>query len=151
VVCYDTAPSFEAIPFSVPLTAVYCGYKTPTPDVILKVEQLRVENPEKYRHIFKEMGADAVKAMELLRRHDLPGVGRILNRNQFLMDEMGVNTPELQDIVEALQAAPDVFGAKISGSGLGDCAVGIGYADLKDLGYPVYHLEITPTGVDGHE
>ena len=93
------------------------------------------------------MGESAVRAVELLRAHDLPGFGEILNENQILMDQIGLNTPELQEIVNALQAAPDVFGAKISGSGLGDCAVGVGYAGLEELAYPVHHLEITPAGV----
>ena len=151
VVGYTTAPTFQPLAIGLPMTAVYCGYKTPTPEVILKVEQLRADQPQKYERIFAEMDAGAVNAMECLRSHDLPGFGKILNRNQQLMDETGVNTPELQEIVEALQAAPDVFGAKISGSGLGDCAVGIGYADLKELDYPVQHLEISPTGCEYHE
>jgi mevalonate kinase len=150
MVGYSTAPSFAPVTISLPLTAVYCGYKTPTPDVIRNVEQWRTEDPEKYERIFDEMDAGAVEACDCLRRHDLPRLGGLLNRSQLLMDELGVNTPELQAIVSALQAAPDVFGAKISGSGLGDCAVGIGYADLKELDYPVYHLEITPTGVECH-
>jgi mevalonate kinase len=151
VVDYTTGPAFQPMAVSLPLTAVYCGYKTPTPEVILKVEQLRADDPQKYERIFSAMDADVAVAMECLRRHDLPGFGSILNRNQQRMDEMGVNTPELQEIVEALQAEPDVFGAKISGSGLGDCAVGIGYADLKELDYPVHHLEISPTGCEYHE
>ena len=151
MVAYTTAPAFQPLAISIPLTAVYCGYKTPTPEVILKVEQLRADDPGKYERIFSEMGADAENAMQCLRNHDLPGFGNILNHNQQLMDEMGVNTPELQEIVEALQAAPDVFGAKISGSGLGDCAVGIGVADLKALDYPVHHLEVSPTGCEYHD
>ncbi|QBG47177.1 hypothetical protein EGM51_07120 [Verrucomicrobia bacterium S94] len=93
----------------------------------------------------------AEEAVSRLRNHDVPGFGKILNRNQELMDEMGVNTPELQIIVDALQQSPDIFGAKISGSGMGDCAIGIGYADLEELGFPVYHLEITPDGCLYHE
>ncbi len=147
IVCYTTAPTVEPVPVSVPLTAVYCGYKTPTPEVILKVEQWRAENQETYARIYADIDASAADALECLRRHDLPGFGSVLNRNQLLMDEMGVNTSELQEIVSALQSAPDVFGAKISGSGLGDCAVGIGYAELQGMPYPVYHLEITPAGV----
>lgn len=151
IVAYSTAPTFQPLAISIPLTAVYCGYKTPTPEVILKVEQLRADHPQKYERIFSEMDAGAANAIECLRKHDLPGFGNILNYNQQLMDEMGVNTPELQEIVEALQAAPDVFGAKISGSGLGDCAVGIGVAALKDLDYPVHHLEVSPTGCEYHD
>lgn len=151
IVGYRIAPDYEPVPISIPLTAVYCGYKTPTPEVILKVEQWRAEQPEHFGRIYKEMDASAEKALNCLKRHDLPGFGAVLNRNQQLMDEMGVNTPELEEIVTALQSASDVFGAKISGSGLGDCAVGIGYAELPELDYPVYHLEITPAGVEYHD
>ncbi len=151
VVGYSVEPRFYSLELNVPLTAVYCGYKTPTPEVIWKMEQLRSEHPEKYDRIFSEIGAGVDEALACLRNHDYPAFGRILNRNQLLMNEMGLNTPELKEIVLALQAAPDVFGAKISGSGLGDCAVGIGYAELNGLDYPVHHLEITPVGCQCHE
>lgn len=151
VVGYGTAPEFQPLGISVPLTAVYCGYKTPTPEVILKVEQLRAENPEKYERIYSEIDSAVGEAVSCLRNHNVPAFGKILNRNHQLMDEMGVNTPELQEIVAALQADPEIFGAKISGSGMGDCAVGIGYADLKGLDYTVHHLEITPAGCEYQE
>jgi mevalonate kinase len=134
----------------VPLTAVYCGYKTPTAEVILKVEQLRTADPEKYDRIYTEIDASVGDAVSSLRKSDFPAFGKILNRNQQLMDELGVNTPELQEIVTALQMDHGIYGAKISGSGLGDCAVGIGHAELPDLDYPVYHLEITPKGCEYH-
>ncbi|MDF7805891.1 hypothetical protein P4E94_00480 [Pontiellaceae bacterium B12219] len=150
IVGYTVDPDFLPVEVSIPLTAVYCGYKTPTADVILRVEQLRSEDPEKYRRIYEEMGASALAAISSLRNHDFPAFGKILNRNQELMDEIGVNTPELQEIVSALQRTPEICGAKISGSGLGDCAIGIGVADSVELDYPVYQLEITATGCECH-
>lgn len=151
IVGYSTAPDFQSVEISVPLTAVYCGYKTPTPEVILKVEQLRAANPEKYDRIYTEINTSVGDAVFSLQNHDFPAFGHLLNRNQQLMEEMGVNTPELKEIVLALQRSPDVFGAKISGSGLGDCAIGIGHAELNELDYPVHHLEITPAGCKYHE
>ena len=148
---YATEPSFDPVAVSVPLTAVYCGYKTPTPEVIQTVEQARVADPTKFDRLYAEIDAGVVEAVACLRNHDFPGFGEILNRGQELMESMGVNTPELAEIVAALQAEPDVFGAKISGSGLGDCAIGIGYAALDGLDYPVHHLEITPAGIQYHE
>ncbi|MDF7826802.1 hypothetical protein P4B35_22435 [Pontiellaceae bacterium B12227] len=151
IVGYTIEPEFQPLEVAVPLTAVYCGYKTPTPEVILRVEKLKATDPARYERIYDEMDAGAMRAVDALRNRDFPAFGKILNRNQELMEQMGVNTPELQEIVSALQAAPDVFGAKISGSGLGDCAVGVGYAELGELDYPVYHLEITPMGCQHHE
>ena len=151
IVGYTIEPAFQPVEVCVPLTAVYCGYKTPTPEVIQRVEQLKAADPLKYERIYDEMDVDAKRAIAALQNHDFPTFGKLLNRNQELMEQMGVNTPELAAIVSALQAAPDVFGAKISGSGLGDCAIGVGYADLSELDYPVYHLEITPEGCQYHE
>jgi mevalonate kinase len=151
IVAYRTDPLFEPLNISMPLTAVYCGYKTPTIDVIQKVEKLRAADPSRYERIYAAIDAGVGDAMACLRRQDVPAFGKILNQNQRLMEEMGVNTPELQEIVSALQSDPDIVGAKISGSGLGDCAVGIGYAALEESGYPVYHLEITPNGCECHE
>ena len=151
IVEYSTSPEFQPMEISIPLTAVYSGYKTPTPEVILKVEQLRTENPERHERIYSEIDSGVREAVSCLRNRDFPAFGKILDRNQQLMDEMGVNTPELQEIVSALQADPEIFGAKISGSGMGDCAVGIGYAELKGLDYPVHHLEITSAGCEYHE
>lgn len=151
IIGYTTTPTFEHIPISLPVTAVYCGYKTPTPEVILRVEQMRGNDPLKYERIYAEMDAWVEHALLCLHDRNLTEFGSVLNRNQLLMEQAGVNTPELQQIIEALQASPDVFGAKISGSGMGDCAVGIGYTGLKELDFPVYHLEITPAGVKSHE
>ncbi len=148
---YSMIPEFHPVEITVPLTAVYCGYKTPTPEVIRKVDQLCAEAPEKYDRIYSEIDTSVGEAVSSLRKADFSNFGECLNHNQQLMDEMGVNTPELQEIVSALQVAPGIFGAKISGSGLGDCAVGIGYADLTELDYPVHHLEITPLGRECHE
>ncbi len=151
VVGYTTAPAFQPVEVSVPLTAVYCGYKTPTPEVILKVEQLRAADPEKYNRIYAEIDTCVMNAVSALENHDIPAFGHLLNRNQLLMKEMGVSSPELDEIVARLQGNPEILGAKISGSGLGDCAVGIGHAELPDLDYSVYPLEITPTGCRCHE
>ncbi|MBN2704712.1 MAG: hypothetical protein JXR23_10925 [Pontiellaceae bacterium] len=151
VVGYTNQPSFDPVALSLPLTAVYCGYKTPTPEVIRRVEALRSADPKKYEQIYEEIGRSALRAVDCLREHDFDGFGAVLNRNQELMDAMGVNTPELAEIVAALQQADGVYGAKISGSGMGDCAVGIGRAALPELAYSVYHLNISPEGVKLHE
>ncbi|MBN2685889.1 MAG: hypothetical protein JXR40_11470 [Pontiellaceae bacterium] len=151
VVSYTTKPFFDPVSLSLPLTAVYCGYKTPTPEVIRRVEALHAADPQKVEQIYDEIGRSAPRAVACLRARDFEGFGAVLNRNQELMDAMGVNTPELAEIVAVLQQADGVYGAKISGSGMGDCAVGIGRAELPELADSVYHLNISSEGVTLHE
>lgn len=146
VVGYTTEPHFEPLELSLPITAVYCGYKTPTPEVIEYVEQFRGKDPELYEKIYAEIDRSVGEAIAALRRKDYVTFGDILSSNHGLMNDMGVNTPELQEIVDTLMSDPDIYGAKISGSGMGDCAVGLGRAGDYDFDYPVYHLEITPHG-----
>lgn len=145
-VAFTTQPRFDPVEISLPLTAVYCGYKTPTPEVIKKVDVLRTADPEKYDRIFSEIDQSVGNAIVALRDRNIPAFGTLLNRNHELMDAMGVNTPELQEIVTALQANPYIAGAKISGSGLGDCAIALGRAKPVGLDYPVYNLKISPEG-----
>ncbi|HSR87316.1 MAG TPA: galactokinase family protein, partial [Pontiella sp.] len=71
VVGYTQTPTFQPMAVSLPLTAVYCGYKTPTPEVILKVEKLRAEHPRKYERIFAQMSGSVEQEMDCLRNHDL--------------------------------------------------------------------------------
>jgi len=151
MVGYTIRPEFEPIGISMPLTAVYCGYKTPTPEVIERVEALRAADPDRYDRIYAAVDSSVDTAISALHRKDYAAFGAQLNRNQLLMDEMGVNTPELREIVAALQQEAEVYGAKISGSGLGDCAVAFGHAHAEGLDYPVYHLETEPEGCLYHE
>ena len=147
VVAFDTRPAFQPLEISFPLVAVYCGYKIPTPEVIARVERMRAADPEKYARIYAEINRSVGLAVDALRAGDLPGFGRILDRNHALMNEMDVGTPELEEIVAALRADPGIHGAKISGSGLGDCAIGLGRVSRPVHGYSSHLLEVSPAGV----
>lgn len=150
VVAYRAEPlEITPIPVCHPLTASYCGYKRKTAEVIELIEQARAQDEKNYyARLFDSMDQSVEEALPLLQAEDWAGFGFILNMNQALMEALGVNTPELAEIVSALQADPNVTGAKISGSGLGDCAIGWGAATLDDsFGYPVYALTISPDGV----
>ncbi|QBG47178.1 GHMP kinase [Verrucomicrobia bacterium S94] len=72
IVGYTIDPDFIPLNVSIPLTAVYCGYKTPTPDVILRVEQLKADDPGKYMRIYAEMHAG--------RKRRFPGCGITMSR-----------------------------------------------------------------------
>ncbi len=45
---------------------------------------------------------------------------------QKLMTQLGVNDDTLESIINDLNGCLDIHAAKISGSGLGDCVLGIG-------------------------
>lgn len=139
----------DPLPLTGPLTAVYCGYKRRTPEVIAQVAECWKNDLAGLEKLYMEIGACVDAAAGALRGNNRAEFAAALKRNQELMDRLGVNTPELREIIGALNDDPGICGAKISGSGLGDCAVGIGRAEsLGDgLAYPVYALEISPDGL----
>ncbi|QHI69357.1 mevalonate kinase family protein [Tichowtungia aerotolerans] len=122
-----------------PLTAVYSGSKMKTVDVIRYLEEKRAHNADYFERIFDRMDASVGEVME-----DFSRLGDMLVLNQKLMAEMGLCNAALADIIQRFgeQKVP----AKISGSGLGDCAIGLG--DFPESGtYKKYALRVVTQGV----
>jgi len=158
VVAYRADP-LEIVPLAetFPLTAVYSGSKMKTADVIRYIEERRALNPEYYEKIFDRMDASVGEVIS-----DFPTLGKNLILNQKLMEEMGLCNATLAEIISIFQKLPAPSGvegeipAKISGSGLGDCAIGLAEptsllasgGQEKPFGdYPAYALQVEPQGV----
>ncbi len=160
VVAYRADP-FELAPIceEFPLTAVYSGSKMKTADVIRWVEERRALNPDYFEKIFDRMDASIGEVIQ-----SFPTLGKQLVANQLLMEEMGLCNAALAEIISIFQGLPALSGAeggipaKISGSGLGDCAIGLGSVAPTGLmsssgqdkpfgDYPVYALNVTTKGV----
>ncbi len=132
VVAYRMQPlSADRIHNDIPLTVVYSGNKTPTPDAIKHVNQMFAKHKHLYKKIMQAIGECAAEGMVAIEKNDLKALGHLMNIQQGLMQALQVNTPQLQAICDLLHASPDILGAKISGSGLGDCVIGLGHA--KDM------------------
>jgi mevalonate kinase len=109
-----------------PMVAVYSGFKTPTIEVIKKVEGYRKTQEKIYEKLFESMDACLDDAVMSAENKNWIRLGELMNIQQGLMNALSVGTPLLNKIVDTLNHQPGIFGAKISGSGLGDCIVGIG-------------------------
>lgn len=130
---YGGMVSYQAQPLQVeklkamhPLTALYAGYKTPTADVIRQVEAQFEHHPDIFKELCQGIGACATSGIQYAREQNWAKLGEVMNMQQGFMEALGVNTPLLRDMVEALRMQPAVLGAKISGSGLGDCVIALG-------------------------
>ena len=69
-----------------------------------------------------------------------------MNINQGLMDSLGVNNSRLAELVYELREDPNIQGSKISGSGLGDCVVGLGKSMRRDWGVPSLAVKVDLAG-----
>ncbi len=139
VVAYRAEPlEINPLKVSFPLTAVYSGSKMKTADVIRYLEERRALNADYFERIFDRMDASVGEVLD-----DFSQLGRMLILNQKLMEEMGLCNAALAEIIAGFreQGVP----AKISGSGLGDCAIGLG--DFPVIGkFATYALQVELQG-----
>lgn len=134
------------LPVAPELTLLFSGYKTPTPEVIALVEESRRQDEAVFDAIDELVGDVVRRAFEAAVGGDLEAVGRMMNVNHGLMDAMGVNDAKLSELTYALRDDPNVLGSKISGSGLGDCVVGLGKAMRRDFGAVSLDVKVDGTG-----
>lgn len=128
IVGYRAQPLFaEKYSTVYPITALYAGFKTPTVDAIKHVQQHFSAYPNLFRSLSHSIGQCGLEGMQLVRKEDWMALGRIMDVQQGLMDALGVNPLLLRDMIKDLRKSSDILGAKISGSGLGDCVIGLGH------------------------
>ncbi len=140
----EVVARYETLP---PMTLIYAGYKTPTPEVVEIVEERRQNSVDLYASLYTRINAATLRAAERLDAGDWPAFGRALNTGQLLMHELGVSDEALTEIVSTLQGMHTIYGAKISGSGLGDCVLGIGTPDSVDWPYRTIPATFSSQGV----
>jgi len=131
-----------------PIALVYAGYKTPTPEVIKIVEQQRKYSADNYKDLYNRIDVSAIAANEALCNRDWTLLGQELSKAQDLMEELGVCDDALTEILSTMNKMPNISGAKISGSGLGDCVLGIGALDKVDWKYREIPVELSSCGVE---
>lgn len=133
IIAYQINPLvIEKFMLELPLTIVYSGYKTPTPIAIKTVENNFADHPETFEKICAAIGTLAKEGINAVRAKNINELGRIMNAQQQLMHELGVNDPKLQSLIDELLTDKRIAGAKISGAGMGDCVIGIG-AELSSI------------------
>ena len=141
MIAYRAQPfSVEKLPATYPLTVLYSGAKTPTAQAIQYVNNKFLQHPLLLKHIYQGIGVCSVDGIAAARQQDWAGLGNIMNIQQGFMDALCVNTPILNELVCELRRSPAILGAKISGSGLGDCVVGLGSKDFSLPGSEILQL-----------
>lgn len=112
-----------------PICAVYSGKKTTTMKAIEIVKERHGKNPQQFEELFDAVDYLSHQAVDAINHKDWESLGHLFNEAQTFMDQLGVNNAILKDIIQTLRQQPHVLGAKISGSGLGDCAIGLAQVD----------------------
>lgn len=129
----------------------YVGYKTPTAEVISKVESLRQQHPALYEELFSAMETCVTACVEALRQGDWEQVGFLMNRHHGLQAALGTSDLLLEQLVHSFNQTPGILGAKISGSGLGDSVLALGTPDGLPEDLNASRVRISEQGVQIHD
>lgn len=117
---------------NMPLVVGYTGVKSNTVDMVKMVAEKREKYPEKVERIFQGIGKLVDQAKEKILSGDWERVGRLMDFNQEYLRDLGVSSDELEALISAAKGA-GAWGAKLSGSGGGDCMIALAPADTRQL------------------
>ncbi|MEL7165333.1 MAG: mevalonate kinase [Pseudomonadota bacterium] len=118
--------TFGPLPLPPALSLFNVGYKTPTGEVLARVAAAQAEDPARYDALYAQMGASAAETIARVQSDGWRTVGDDIARYQDLMADLGVSDAQLDAAIATARSTECVIGAKISGSGLGDCVVALG-------------------------
>ncbi len=141
-------PQISALNGLPPISLFYAGYKTKTPDVLARVAEHTKAFPDLYSSLYQLMNDTTVKAEDAIQKQNWGELGLLMNVYQGLMDALGVNDATLSDIVYSLRRSDVIMGAKISGSGLGDCVIALGADESLSLPYESIAVAVSGDGVE---
>ncbi|MEG8098832.1 mevalonate kinase family protein [Candidatus Liberibacter brunswickensis] len=140
----------ENIDYILPIHCIYSGYKTPTAQVLKKITDTEKKYPEIKeinRIIYDLMGELSLIAAQALRNKNLKLFAQTMNKQQGLLEALGVSDPKISEIVWKLREQPDIMASKISGSGLGDCVIAIGKGHINSLPYQSIDCHMHSKGI----
>lgn len=98
------------------------GVHAPTSAQVALVASALEESPERIQEI-KAIGTISRRGLDALQRGDYTAVGHAMSENHVLLRNLGVSSPELEDLIKA--ALPTSLGVKLTGAGGGGCMVAL--------------------------
>jgi mevalonate kinase len=100
------------------------GLVTDTKAAVEGVRKRREENPKKFDDIFKRYEQLAYKARDAIEQSHVSDIGKYMNENHRLLQEIGVSCDKL-DFMVNLARRSGAVGAKLTGGGLGGYMVAL--------------------------
>jgi mevalonate kinase len=120
----------ESFQVSVPFTIVIgdTGIKSPTAVAVGDLRRAWQVAADHYEPLFDAVGMLAQAARQEIEHGNPLAIGSLMNENHSLLQEMGVSSPELDNLVEAARSA-GALGAKLSGGGRGGNMIALAAAE----------------------
>ncbi|MEC7600335.1 MAG: hypothetical protein VYB23_02715, partial [Candidatus Thermoplasmatota archaeon] len=98
------------------------GVFAPTSKQVAMVADALAADSSRVREI-EAIGTVARRGLAALMEGDYEAVGHAMSENHLLLRNLGVSSPELENLIQA--AAPTSLGVKLTGAGGGGCMVAL--------------------------
>ena len=110
----------ETFPVGTPLSLLIAdsGVSSPTGEAVAAVRKRWKSEPVRYDFLFDRVGDLVEEARVAIEEGDPDGLGSLMDQNHELLQQMGVSSATLDELVEAARMA-GALGAKLSGAGRG--------------------------------
>ena len=119
-VFFKKGQPIEVFKVKTPLTIVIgdTGIPSPTRETVSDVRTAWKSDCDKYKRLFSAIGNIAKTARQIIESGFTQRLGPLMDENHQLLQEMGVSSPELDQLVYAAKQA-GALGSKLSGGGRG--------------------------------
>lgn len=105
-----------------PIVIGNTGHRAPTGEMVARVAQGVKRDPAMAATV-RELGDLARQGTKALAAHDVPALGKLMDRAHEGLRKLGVSTPRLDELVQAVR--PHSHGAKLTGAGGGGSIVAL--------------------------
>ena len=124
----------ELIPIPTPLNLIIgdTGVSMRTAIPVGLLRERWEKDPGTYGAWFEEIGEIVREAHTGLKAGSIASLGALMNRNQVLLEDMGLSSRELQRLVKAARES-GALGAKLSGAGMGGIMLALVEPDTAPL------------------
>jgi len=100
------------------------GIRSKTRDAVEQVRRAWRADPGRYERLFDRIGAIVEEGRRAIIAGQGGDLGHLMHRNQLLLRDLGVSSPELDRLARAAESA-GAKGAKLSGGGKGGCMIAL--------------------------
>lgn len=100
------------------------GIIADTKTLLAAIGERKKGSPERYARMLEGAREIAEEALASIERFDLKGIGRLMDRNQSLLNEAEISCPELDLLIDLCRRV-GALGAKLTGSGGGGCMLAL--------------------------
>jgi len=108
------------------------GRERRTGEMVRRVKFFADKNPDRFEALLQEAENLVEEAEDALIEGDVKKTGLLMNRNQELLREVGVSSPEIEEAV-SLSLKAGAYGAKLTGGGGGGCVIAVAEEDSLGL------------------